>query len=71
MGYISVKDLNFSYNHKKKVLSNINIDINKGDWIAVLGHQTPYTARGSTAFPLIACKENLIVETRKNKRHWL
>ncbi|QWB99856.1 energy-coupling factor transporter ATPase [Mycoplasmatota bacterium] len=38
MGYISVKDLSFSYNHKKKVLNNINVDIHKGDWVAVLGH---------------------------------
>ncbi|MFP4478476.1 MAG: energy-coupling factor transporter ATPase [Candidatus Izemoplasmatales bacterium] len=38
MGYIRVKDLNFSYSHKKKVLNNINIEIDKGDWIAVLGH---------------------------------
>ncbi|MDA3931795.1 MAG: energy-coupling factor transporter ATPase [Tenericutes bacterium] len=38
MGYITIKDLNFSYNRKQNVLNNINVEINKGDWVAVLGH---------------------------------
>lgn len=38
MSYIQVKDLTFSYNDKNNVLEDVNIAINKGEWIAVLGH---------------------------------
>lgn len=38
MSYIQVKDLTFSYNDKSNVLEDVNIAINKGEWIAVLGH---------------------------------
>lgn len=38
MNMISVRDVFFSYNEKKQGLKNINIEINKGEWIAVLGH---------------------------------
>jgi energy-coupling factor transport system ATP-binding protein len=38
MSIISVKNVSFSYNERKRSLNNINIEINKGEWIAVLGH---------------------------------
>lgn len=38
MSLISVKDLCFSYHQGKEILKNINIDIQKGEWIAILGH---------------------------------
>jgi len=38
MSIISVRDISFSYNEKKLGLKNINIEINKGEWIAILGH---------------------------------
>ncbi len=38
MSYISIKDLSFSYDAENNVLNNLNIDIEKGDWIAILGH---------------------------------
>ncbi len=38
MSYIEVKKLDFSYNNKVKVLDDVNIEINKGEWIAILGH---------------------------------
>lgn len=38
MSIISVKDVSFSYGEKKQGLKNVNIEINKGDWIAILGH---------------------------------
>lgn len=38
MSYISVKGLSFGYSEKQEVLKNLDIDINKGDWVAVLGH---------------------------------
>ena len=38
MSSILVKNVSFSYNEKKDILKNINIEINKGEWIAILGH---------------------------------
>ncbi len=38
MSIISVKNVSFSYNEKKQSLKNINIEINKGEWISILGH---------------------------------
>lgn len=38
MSYISVEGLNFGYSQKQKVLNNISVDIEKGDWVAILGH---------------------------------
>ena len=38
MSMISVKDVSFSYNVKKQGLKNVNIEIEKGEWIAILGH---------------------------------
>ncbi len=38
MSIISAKDVTFSYTEEKKGLENINLDIEKGEWIAVLGH---------------------------------
>ena len=38
MSYIEVKNLTFSYNDKTNVLEDVNLAIEKGEWIAVLGH---------------------------------
>lgn len=38
MSYIEVKNLTFSYNDKTNVLEDVNLSIEKGEWIAVLGH---------------------------------
>ena len=38
MSLISVKDVYFSYNEDKQSLRNVNIEINKGEWISILGH---------------------------------
>lgn len=38
MSYISIKDLSFSYDEENNVLNNLNIDIEKGDWVAIIGH---------------------------------
>jgi energy-coupling factor transport system ATP-binding protein len=38
MSYISINNLSFSYDDKNQVLNNLNIDIEKGDWVAILGH---------------------------------
>jgi energy-coupling factor transport system ATP-binding protein len=38
MSYITVNDLSFGYSEKKAVLKNISVDFNKGDWVAILGH---------------------------------
>lgn len=38
MSYIEIKDLSYSYNNKTKVLEDISINIEKGEWIAILGH---------------------------------
>lgn len=34
---INIRDLNFSYNDEKTILNDINIDLNKGDVLAVVG----------------------------------
>jgi len=38
MSYIEIKDLSFSYTKKRQILKNIGINIEKGEWIAILGH---------------------------------
>lgn len=38
MSYIRVNKLNFSYAKDQHVLKDVSMDIEKGDWIAVLGH---------------------------------
>lgn len=38
MSYIEIKNLSFSYRKDTPVLKNINLKINKGEWISVLGH---------------------------------
>lgn len=38
MSKVKVEGLNFSYNLKRMILKNINLDIKKGEWVAVLGH---------------------------------
>jgi len=35
---IEVKHLSFQYTAKRKILKDINLTIEKGDWVAVLGH---------------------------------
>ncbi|MDP2426042.1 MAG: energy-coupling factor transporter ATPase [Candidatus Izemoplasmatales bacterium] len=35
---IEIKNMSFQYNTKRKVLKNINLTIQKGDWVAILGH---------------------------------
>lgn len=38
MSYIEIEDLSFSYTGKRKILENINLLIEQGEWVAVLGH---------------------------------
>ena len=38
MSHIEIKDLSFSYTGKRQILKNINLKIEKGEWIAILGH---------------------------------
>jgi len=38
MSYIEIKDLSFSYTSKRRILNNINLNVEKGEWIAILGH---------------------------------
>ncbi len=35
---IQIKNVTFSYNKKDNVLNNLSLDINKGEWISVVGH---------------------------------
>ena len=44
--YIEFKNVNFNYNHKTKVLQNINVKINKGEKIALVGR----SGSGKTTF---------------------
>lgn len=38
MGFIDVQNLNFAYQPKRPILKHIDLTIQKGEWIAVLGH---------------------------------
>jgi energy-coupling factor transport system ATP-binding protein len=38
MSYIEVKDLSFSYTGKRMILKDISLSIEKGEWVAILGH---------------------------------
>lgn len=35
---IEIKNVSFQYSTKRKVLKQINLEIQKGDWVAILGH---------------------------------
>ena len=38
MAYVSLKNVSFSYDKKTKVIKNISLDIKKGEYIAIIGH---------------------------------
>jgi energy-coupling factor transport system ATP-binding protein len=38
MAYLDIEHLHFQYSSKRMVLKDINLSINKGEWIAILGH---------------------------------
>ena len=38
MKCVEIKNLNYSYNETTPVLKNINIDINKGEYVSIVGH---------------------------------
>lgn len=38
MGIIELNDLSFSYTGKRLILNHINLKVEKGEWIAILGH---------------------------------
>lgn len=35
---LEIKNLSFSYDSKSKALNNVSIDINKGDYVSIIGH---------------------------------
>ncbi|PKL00185.1 MAG: energy-coupling factor transporter ATPase [Tenericutes bacterium HGW-Tenericutes-1] len=38
MGYLDIEHLYFQYSSKRMILKDINLSINQGEWIAILGH---------------------------------
>jgi energy-coupling factor transport system ATP-binding protein len=38
MNIIEIKDLYFQYHKDQQVLKNVNLTINKGEWVTILGH---------------------------------
>lgn len=38
MAFIDVRDLNFAYQPKRPILKHLDLQIEKGEWIAILGH---------------------------------
>jgi len=37
MSFLEIRDVTFSYTEDKPAIDNINLDINRGEWIAILG----------------------------------
>ena len=54
---IEIKNLSFQYSPKRKVLKQINLSIQKGDWVAILGHN------GSGKSTLAKCLIGLLQPT--------
>jgi ABC-type bacteriocin/lantibiotic exporter with double-glycine peptidase domain len=52
--YIKIKNLNYTYNYYNKVLSNINLTINKGDKLLLIGNS------GSGKSTLVKCISNIL-----------
>ncbi|MDD4595227.1 MAG: energy-coupling factor transporter ATPase [Candidatus Izemoplasmatales bacterium] len=38
MSYIDIQNINFAYHPKRPILQNLSLSIDKGQWIAILGH---------------------------------
>ncbi len=38
MAYLSLKNVNFSYDKKTNVIKNVSLDISKGEYVAIIGH---------------------------------
>ncbi|OHE40131.1 MAG: energy-coupling factor transporter ATPase [Tenericutes bacterium GWF2_57_13] len=38
MSFLEIRNLSFSYNQKRMVLKHIDLSVEKGEWIAILGH---------------------------------
>jgi energy-coupling factor transport system ATP-binding protein len=38
MSYIDIQNLNFAYHPKRPILKNVSLLVDKGQWIAILGH---------------------------------
>jgi len=38
MSYIAIEKLNFAYHPKRPILKNVDLHVEKGEWIAILGH---------------------------------
>ena len=49
---IEFKNVNFSYNNKKQILKNINLEVDEGDKIAIIGR----TGSGKTTLANILCR---------------
>ena len=38
LSFLEIRNLSFSYNQKRMVLKHIDLSVEKGEWIAILGH---------------------------------
>ena len=38
MAFLEIRNLSFTYNQKRMVLKHVDLDVRRGEWIAVLGH---------------------------------
>jgi len=38
MSKVAINNLSFSYNQKRMILKHINLNVQKGEWVAILGH---------------------------------
>jgi len=55
---LEAKNLTFSYNPKRKILKNINLKIEKGQWVSILGHNgSGKSTLAKTLVGLLECQE--------------
>ena len=54
MSLLSLKNVSMVYNGKVRALDNVNLEVEKGDWLAIMGP----SGSGKTTLMNIICRRN-------------